>query len=63
MFSDSSSLSNQDIETKGFLPEIVNNNTNNINEYEQIINNYAEMFSGCISLTSLDLSSFNTKSV
>ena len=39
VYSDASSLSDEEIDTKGYLSELVNNG-NKFNEYEQIINNY-----------------------
>ena len=39
-FSDGSSISDEEIETKGVFPDIVNNNINKFNDYQQITNNY-----------------------
>ena len=40
VYSDLSSISDEEIETKAILSEIVNNNTNKLHEYKNLINNY-----------------------
>ena len=40
VYSDASSISDEEIETKAILSEIVNNNTNKLSEYNNLINNY-----------------------